>query len=248
MVERKQSLNADKTKYILFHKSTQVDNLPLKLPKLSMDSIQIERVEFIKFLGVLVDQNLSWDKHIKFTEARISRIIGLMYKIRPFLDSKSLKSLYFSLVHSHISYANIAWASTYKTKLSKLHSLQRHFSRIIYFKKRSHDAQPLMKLANILSVYKINIHQHLLLMHRFYNKNLPKNCTSFFTPVNNQLYNLRSNNKNQLKVPFIKNKRSEFFLRFRGPTLWNSREFQHINKEICLNTFKLLTKHHLLLN
>ena len=89
-----------------------------------------------------------------------------------------------------------------------------------------------MKLANILSVYKINIHQHLLLMHRFYNKNLPKNCTSFFTPVNNQLYNLRSNNKNQLKVPFIKNKRSEFFLRFREPTLWNSIEFQHINKEM----------------
>ena len=135
-----------------------------------------------------------------------------MYKVRPFLSSKCLKSLYFSLVHSHISYANIAWASTYDTKLIKLYSLQRHFSRIIYFKKRSENALALMKMANILNIYKINIHQHLLFMHRFYNNNLPKNFDHYFKHVNNKTYNLRSNDENQLKMPFIKNKKSEFSL------------------------------------
>ena len=51
----KLSLNVDKTKYMLFHNTNQSDNLPIKLPKLIMNSTVIEQVSYIKFLGILVD-------------------------------------------------------------------------------------------------------------------------------------------------------------------------------------------------
>ena len=86
----KLSLNVDKTKYMLFHNINQSDNLPIKLPKLIMNSIVIEQVSYIKFLGILVDENLLWEHHIKLIESRISRVIGLMYKVRPFLNSLCL--------------------------------------------------------------------------------------------------------------------------------------------------------------
>ena len=54
----KLSLNVGKTK-LLFHKPSRVDELPLQLPKLSVNNQEIKRASYIKFLGVLLDENLS---------------------------------------------------------------------------------------------------------------------------------------------------------------------------------------------
>ena len=103
----KLSLNADKNQIHTFHKSSQSENLPLKLPNLIMNNTIIERKESLKFLGVLIDETLSWKKHIKILESKLSCAIGLLYKSRHFLDLNSRKLLYFSLVHSYLCYANI---------------------------------------------------------------------------------------------------------------------------------------------
>ena len=64
----KLSVNVGKTKYSLFHKSSRKDNLPLLLPRLLIKKYKMERVKSIKFLGVLLDENLSWKDHIKYIE------------------------------------------------------------------------------------------------------------------------------------------------------------------------------------
>ena len=61
----KLSLNADKTKYSLFHKPSKTDNLPILLLKLLINDNKVERVKSIKFLGVLLDEHLSWKEHIR---------------------------------------------------------------------------------------------------------------------------------------------------------------------------------------
>ena len=69
----KLSLNAKKTKYSFFHKPSKIDDIPLMLPKLTISNV-IERQEFIKFLGVLLDENLNWKEHIKYTENNSKKI------------------------------------------------------------------------------------------------------------------------------------------------------------------------------
>ena len=61
----KLSLNAKKTKYSFFHKPSKKEDIPLMLSKLTINNHVIERQEFIKFLGVLIDENLNWKEHIK---------------------------------------------------------------------------------------------------------------------------------------------------------------------------------------
>ena len=75
-----------KTKYSCFHKPSKKDGTPLMLPKLTISNHVIERQEFIKFLGVLLDENLNWKEHIKYTENKIAKKLGLHYKARPFLE------------------------------------------------------------------------------------------------------------------------------------------------------------------
>ena len=113
----KLSLNAKKTKYSRFHKPSKNDDMPLMLPKLTISNHVIERQEFIKFFGVLLDENLNWNEHIKHTENKIAKNLGLLYKVRPFLERNALRTLYYSYIQTYINYANIAWGSTCRTNL-----------------------------------------------------------------------------------------------------------------------------------
>ena len=61
----KLSLNIKKTKYTLFHKYSIKDKIPLKLPTLKIGNKVIEKTPSIKFLGVMLDENVSWKYHIK---------------------------------------------------------------------------------------------------------------------------------------------------------------------------------------
>ena len=54
------SLNQSKTKFTLFYKSWDNDNLGLKLPILKINNFEIERASSIKFLGIMVDKNLTF--------------------------------------------------------------------------------------------------------------------------------------------------------------------------------------------
>ena len=62
-ISNKLSLNMRKTKYSFFHKPSKKDDIPLVLPKLNINNSEIARTESIKFLGVLLDENLSWKTH-----------------------------------------------------------------------------------------------------------------------------------------------------------------------------------------
>ena len=127
----KLSRNTDKTKYVLFHKAKSKDNLPLVLPDLFINDVKIKRENSLKFLGVMIDENLTWKTHIELVENKISKSVGIFFKESCYLNSKSLRSIYFALVHPFINYANIAWASTNKTYLKRILEKQKQAARLI---------------------------------------------------------------------------------------------------------------------
>ena len=102
-ISNKLSLNVKKTKFSIFHKASRRDDLPLLLPKLFINNQVIKRQSSIKFLGILLDENLSWKEHLKLTENKVAKNIGLIYKAKPYLNKDSLLALYFSYIHSYIN-------------------------------------------------------------------------------------------------------------------------------------------------
>ena len=76
---------------------------------ITLDNIAVQQVEVTKFLGVLLDQHLSWKYHINHVVKKVSKTIGIISKARFFLSSKSLLSLYYTLVYPYPNYCNIAW-------------------------------------------------------------------------------------------------------------------------------------------
>ena len=146
------------------------------LPFLKMDIIVIERENVTKLLGVLIDENLSWKQHINDASTKISKSIGILYKSRGIIKQSLLKQLYFSFIHCHLNYANIAWASTYKSKLEGLYRHQKHAERIINFKDRFTHAQPLLHNMKALNMFQINLF-HIIF---FYVQMQKEDSSSYF--------------------------------------------------------------------
>ena len=120
----------------------------------------------MKFLGVILDENINWKDHINMIENKISKNIGLLYKAKPFLDQSCLKYIYYSFIHSYLNYANIAWCSTNKTKIKKLFSKQKHAIRLLSNAHRLSHSRPLFNNLKILNVYQINIYHLLIFMYK----------------------------------------------------------------------------------
>ena len=82
-------LNVEKTKYMLFHKLTHQENIPLKLPSLQLNGI--ERENSSKFPGIILDEHLTWEKHIQLTEAATG---GVLPQACNFLKKEALAQLF----------------------------------------------------------------------------------------------------------------------------------------------------------
>ena len=89
---------------------------------------------------------------------KIAKNLGLLYRAKRLLNEESLKIIYFSYIHSYLNYANVAWASSYSTKLKTIHYQQKHAARIIFNKHILSHSRPLLRSLNALNVYQINLY------------------------------------------------------------------------------------------
>ena len=118
----------------------------------------LERKNFAKYLGVLIDNNLSWKHHIDYIALKISKTIGIISRLRHFIPTSILLDIYRSLIHPYISYGLSVWGQTTKTNLERVLNLQN------FVNKREH-AIPLFVRANILPVDMLYYKSMSILMH-----------------------------------------------------------------------------------
>ena len=78
-----------------------------------------------------MDEHLNWKDHINVIENKLSKNLGLLHKAKQFLNAKAMKSLYFSFIHSYLTYGNVVWCSTSMKKTKKLFSKQKQAIKII---------------------------------------------------------------------------------------------------------------------
>ena len=209
----------EKAKYSFFHKPSKKYDIPLRLTKLAINSYEIQRKESIKFLGVLLDQYLTWKEHTKRTENKIAKNIGTLYKVRPYLDQKASLCLYYSYIHSYQIYANTVWWSTNRTSLKKLQSQQKHAIKIIFHENKFVYTRENFKENNILNTFQLNILSNLLFLHWVKNGKAPHIVLCKFLRPSHH-YPSSFSRINYI-VPSFKLTSIKYRITIRAPKLWN---------------------------
>ena len=104
------SLNISKTNYVIFHSPSRGSD---EFIRIKLGSKTLTRVDYIKYLGVLVDSTLTWKPHITELSKKLARTTGIFFKIRHYVSHETLKLLYYSLFYSFISYTIVVWGLTH---------------------------------------------------------------------------------------------------------------------------------------
>ena len=108
LLANKLSLNVAKTEFLLIGSHHKLNNLDSK-PSVNIGHDSIKQVQHSTVLGVEIDENLSWKKHIENVVKKVTSGIGAMRRIRDFVDRETLSSIYNALIRPHFDYCSEVW-------------------------------------------------------------------------------------------------------------------------------------------
>ena len=186
-----------------------------------LDSVSLERVNSTKFLGVIIDENLTWKNHIDAISKTISRNIGMLTKMKHYVPEYILYSLYCTLVLPYINYGILIWGNTCKTYLDKIVKLQKWAIRTISLEHYRSHTGPLFKKHNVLNVidsFKLELG---VFMYKHQTNSLPQTFSNYFIK-HNQIHKYPTRNAKDYSIHKAKKMFSDRSIRITGPTLWNS--------------------------
>lgn len=175
----KLSLNVNKTHFIMFNNKKQ----PRTGVNIVLNGKNIEQVSYTKFLGVTIDENVTWREHIKMVESKVSKNIAVLYKTRHVLDCQALHTLYNSLVEPHMSYCCEIWGNTYQSRLRKLFMLQKKAIRIIYNLNYHDHTSVFFHLSNMLKFHDLVKYKTMIILYKANNHSLNGRVQALFEPT-----------------------------------------------------------------
>ncbi len=216
----KLSLNTSKTNYILFRNKGKVipNNLAIKI-----NGVKINHVCNTKFLGLHIDETLTWTNHITYISSKISKNIGVIRRLSYIVPKYVLTTLYNTLVTPYLNYCNIIWASNYTSRLRPLEILQKRVIRILCNADRLAHTSSLFKQEHLLKLRDINTLQIALFMYKYHHHLLPTVFDNFFVLSSSvhDHYTRTGTNSNYYLLNVRTNIR-KFSIKFSGPSVWNN--------------------------
>ena len=236
------SLNINKSKYMIF--KNKYSNRTYHDPVINIDNTTISKVACIKFLGVNLDESLTWKQHTTYIKNIVSKYSGILFRLKNMLPYSTLYSLYNSLVLPHVLYCNIIWADQNNCNLNCIHLKQKKIIRICSNSNFLAHTPPLFASLKSLTIYDIHKLHTAIFMYRSYNNLLPNNFSNYFIKINRiHPYTVRTSNN--FRPPNFNTNLARNSIRSQGPILWNKIS-SNIKNSTSFLTFKYKYKQYLL--
>jgi len=190
---------------------------------ISINNHIISKVDNLKYLGVVLDNKLTWNSHIAQVKKQISQACGASTRLRHYLPINSLITVYYSLVFSHLQYGISSWGSASTYLLKTIKTTQNIIIRLINFSSYRSNAEKLyaqLKILNLNDIYKLQIAK---LMHKFKHVRLPSVFNYLFTKLDNiHSYNTREKTSQEYILPRKRLATAQKSLAYIGIKIWES--------------------------
>ena len=215
LIANKLILNIDKTKFTIF---SYRSNVVLEGIKIKDNVIGYTRET--KFLGIYLDNNLTFTNHCNFVCSKVSRSVGVLFRLNYFLPLFILRSLYFSLIHPYFMYGlEIYFNSTVSNK-NKILTCQKRAIRLIHKVNYNFHTNSLFKNSKILKISDLHSFQCLIYMYKALYLDGDSDLEALSKNSDNHSHNTRNSFK--LIVPYFKKAKSQQSILYIAVNLWNN--------------------------
>ena len=210
---------------------------------IAIGGTKIKRVYVSKFLGVLIDCNLSWKDHVINLSKKLSKSLAVLHKTRHVLNRDALYTIYRAIFLPYLNYCIEVWGNSYQSHLFPLFRKQKKAIRIICNASYLAHTSPLFdqlktfKLPNIVKFYTG------VFMYKAFSQTLPSNLQSYFSFVTSTRYSTKR--VNNFKQNYVRTRKRQLCISTAGVKLWNSFT-EELKYSKSLNQFKKMYKQYLL--
>ena len=211
-----------KSNFVLFHPPQKKVNDSIKL---YVNNTLLEEKNHMKYLGIMMDNNLNWKSHATYIAKKIKRSIGILSKLHYYVTLDTLITLYYALLYPFLIYGILIWDNIYPTNIKPLfiHVIQKRAIRLITFSKFDEHTSPLFKITGILKFFDLVTLHISLFMFKFHNKLLPIVFDTYFCPVSTiHNYRTRLSSKDTFSLPRLRTNYGIFNICFSGVKVWNA--------------------------
>ena len=214
----KLSLNHNKTEYMIINKPKKVGSTF----KIHINDIEIAQKTQIRYLGVLLDNELSWKPHILKQCSKISSGIWALSNLRKYVSEGIMKSVYYSLIYPHLQYCISTWGQASATALKPLKSLQNRALRIITRTPLYVSAKPLYSSLKLLKLEDILKLQIAKIIHRCYKKKVSRDYFGLVQVNLIHKYETRCSANFNFKQIYARTELAKKTITFTGPKIWRA--------------------------
>ena len=230
LTANKLALNLSKSCYTIFSSGQKQLG---DYPTININNIPLQKCNKVKYLGVFIDNHLTWKEQISYTTSKINVLIYVFSKLRLFLPNRILYMLYYSLAYPHITYCIDVWGHAYPTNLKSLVISQKKLIKTMSSVPYSFHSTPLFLLWNILPLPQLIQYKTALTTYKFLKiRNQTVNCKF------NEIQHNHSTrfSQNGLFIPRVLTNYGKKSIEYIGSTIWNSLPLDI--RESSLNSFK----------
>ena len=229
------SLNIKKTHYIIFKTKNKITPQIITSPCINNEPIQ--QVTQTKFLGVIIDHQMNWYKHIQFVQNKVAKGIGIINKARHLICHQLLKTLYYSFVYPYLNYCIEIWGKSYVTHLQSIIVQQKKIIRWIAKAHYQAHTKDLFIKYDILPLKKIYVFKVAQLLFKYFKGKLPAILSNLYT-LAEEIHSYNTRYKHFARTPAFHLNISEQTINFSGAKIWNFLVEQNIDLNCSIHSFK----------
>ena len=198
------SLNAAKTEFLIFRSQRKTFDF---LPFLKIDGKRLYPSKVVKYLGVYLDEHLTWKPHINYVASKLQRANGAISKLRHYVPLKTLINVYHSIFSSHMRYACQIWGLRDCTVTHRILTLQKAAVKLMTFNHPRSPSAPIFANLEILKFFDLVKVLNIEFLHKFLNSKLPFDTLNTFEIKKiSHSHKTRSNSLGLLVEPLCQSK------------------------------------------
>lgn len=238
-LDNRLTINCSKTCFIVFR--TKNKRVPNDLQHIKIDDIVIDRVNVTKYLGLYLDEYLTWDVHVTKLCKSLMRYFGIFKNLRDSITNSVARQLYHAFIYSRIDYGVQVYGSCSNKLLSKIQILS---NKLLKFLLKRHPRTPTNHLYNELKILKVtDIFEVNVLA--FVKKCLYGQCPTIFQNYYTYQQHNYPSREPKLYIHRHRTNLAANSLKIKGASLWNNLDTE-IKGKAALKSFKRILKVHYL--
>ena len=210
-------INKRRTEFVIFGTDARLSEAT-DAAVIKIGDYEINRVYDFKYLGIVLDDGLTWKDHVRYVISKVGKRVGVLGRLRRNITIHAAFEMYNSLILPIFDYCDVVWSSCNKADMESLESLQRRASKIIVKSKCGTTSTDYLKFQSLEDRRNAHI---LGLVKRFLNNNVPQFLKNYFK-LNKEVISRETRRSNFIYLPAVRTENAKKIFYYNGSVVYNN--------------------------